>query len=75
VSWTTWVVCQGSSWVLQRIPHYWPTLHIMDSDRIEQGKKKPLYCYFVGFKKAFYIVLREVLWQMLVGLRVEGHFL
>ncbi len=29
----------------------------------------------MDFKKAFDIVLREVLWQVLVGLGVEGHFL
>jgi len=29
----------------------------------------------VDFKKAFDIVPCEVLWQVLVGLRVEGHFL
>jgi hypothetical protein len=40
-----------------------------------KAKKKPLYCYFVDFKKAFNIVPREVLWEVLVGLRVEGHFL
>ncbi len=45
--------------------------------RIKQSKakKKPLYCCFVDFKKAFDIVPREVLWQVLAGLRVEGHFL
>ncbi len=32
-------------------------------------------CYFVDFKKAFDIVPREMLWQVLVGLRVEGCFL
>jgi hypothetical protein len=44
---------------------------------IEQSKekKKPLYCCFVDFKKVFDIVPREVLWQVLVGLRVEGRFL
>jgi hypothetical protein len=44
---------------------------------IEQSKakKKPLYCCFVDFKKTFDIVPREVLWQVLVGLEVEGHFL
>jgi hypothetical protein len=44
---------------------------------IEQSKakKKPLYCCFVDFKKAFDIVPCEVLWQVLAGLRVEGHFL
>jgi hypothetical protein len=29
----------------------------------------------VGFKKAFDIVLHEVLWHVLVGFGVEGHFL
>ncbi len=44
---------------------------------IEQSKakKKPLYCCFVDFKKAFDIARREVLWQVLVGLEVEGRFL
>jgi len=44
---------------------------------IEQSKakKKPLYCYFMDFKKAFDIMLREVLWQVLAGLGVEGRFL
>jgi hypothetical protein len=44
---------------------------------IEQNKekKKPLYCCFVDFKKAFDIVRCEVLWQVLAGLEVEGHFL
>jgi hypothetical protein len=47
----------------------------MNFNKIEQGKKKPLYCCFVDFKKAFDIVPREVLWQVLAGLGVEGHFL
>jgi hypothetical protein len=40
---------------------------------IEQSKvkKKPLYCYFIDFKKAF----DEVLWQVFAGLRVKGCFL
>ncbi len=44
---------------------------------IEQSKakKKPLYCYFVDFKKAFDIVPHEVLWQVLASLGVEGRFL
>jgi hypothetical protein len=44
---------------------------------IEQSKakKKPLYFYFVDFKKKFDIILHEVLWQVLVGLGVEGCFL
>jgi hypothetical protein len=44
---------------------------------IEQSKakKKPLYCCFLDFKKEFDIVPREVLWQMLVSLEVEGRFL
>jgi hypothetical protein len=44
---------------------------------IEQSKakKKPLYCYFVDLKKAFDTMPREVLWQVLVGLGVKGHFL
>jgi hypothetical protein len=41
---------------------------------IEQSKakNKPLYCCFVDLKKAFDIVLREVLWQVLASLKVEG---
>jgi hypothetical protein len=44
---------------------------------IEQSKakKKPLYFYFVDFKNTFNIVSREVLWQVLAGLRVKGRFL
>jgi len=44
---------------------------------IEQSKakKKPLYYYFVDLKKAFDTVLREILWQVLASLGVEGHFL
>jgi hypothetical protein len=44
---------------------------------IEQNKekKKLLYCYLVDLKKAFDTVLREVLWQVLVGLGVKRHFL
>jgi hypothetical protein len=44
---------------------------------IEQSKakKKPLYCCFVDFKKAFDIVPREMLWQVLASLGVEGRFL
>jgi hypothetical protein len=44
---------------------------------IEQSKtkKKPFYCCFVDFKKAFDIVPHEVLWQVLAGLGVEGRFL
>jgi hypothetical protein len=43
---------------------------------IEQSKakKKSLYFCFVDFKKVFDTVLREVLWQVLVRLRVEGFF-
>ncbi len=40
-----------------------------------KAKKKPLYFYFVDFKKVFDIMLCEVLWQVLASLRVEGHFL
>jgi len=44
---------------------------------IEQNKakKQPVYCCFVDFKKRFDTVPHEVLWQMLAGLEVEGHFL
>ncbi len=44
---------------------------------IEQSKakKKPFYCYSVDFKKAFDIVSREMLWQVLAGLGVERRFL
>jgi len=40
-----------------------------------KAKKKPLYTCFVDFKKAFDTMLREMLWQVLAGLKVEGHFL
>jgi hypothetical protein len=40
-----------------------------------KAKKKPLYCCFVDFKKAFDIVPCEVLWQVLAGLEVERRFL
>jgi hypothetical protein len=39
------------------------------------AKKKPLYCYFVDFKKVFDIVPHDVLWKVLASLRVEGRFL
>jgi len=44
---------------------------------IEQSKakKKSLYCCFVDFKKAFDIAPREVVWQVLASLGVEGRFL
>jgi hypothetical protein len=44
---------------------------------IEQSKakKKPLYCCFVDLKKAFNIMPREALWQVLAGLGVKGCFL
>jgi hypothetical protein len=44
---------------------------------IEQSKakKKPFYCCFVDFKKVFDIMSREVLWQVLVGLKMEGRLL
>jgi hypothetical protein len=44
---------------------------------IEQSKakKKPLYYYFMDFKKAFNIMSCEVLWQVLAGLKVKGCFL
>ncbi len=38
-------------------------------------KKKPLYCCFVDLKKTLDIVSHEVLWQMLIGFKVEGCFL
>jgi hypothetical protein len=40
-----------------------------------KAKKKPPYCCFVDFKNAFDTVPREVLWQVLAGLGVEGRFL
>jgi hypothetical protein len=40
-----------------------------------EAKKKPLYYYFVDFKKAFDTMPREVLWKVLAGLEVEGRFL
>ncbi len=44
---------------------------------IEQSKakKKPFYCYFMDFKKAFDIVPREVMCHVLASLVVEGCFL
>jgi hypothetical protein len=44
---------------------------------IEQSKakKKPLYYCFVDLKKAFDIVSREALWQVLAGLGVKGGLL
>jgi hypothetical protein len=44
---------------------------------IEQNKakKKPFYCCFVDFKKAFDTMLCEVMWHVLAGLGVEGQFL
>ncbi len=44
---------------------------------IEQNKakKKPLYCCFVDLKKIIDTMPCEVPWQVLAGLRVEGHFL
>jgi len=39
-----------------------------------KAKKKPLYSCFVDFKKAFDTMLREMLWQVLAGLKVEGLF-
>jgi hypothetical protein len=40
-----------------------------------KAKKKPFYCCFVDFKKAFNTVPHEVLWKVLAGLVVEGRFL
>jgi hypothetical protein len=44
---------------------------------IEQNKveKKPLYYYFVDFKKTFDILSCEMLWKVLASLGVEGCFL
>jgi hypothetical protein len=44
---------------------------------IEQNKakKKPFYCCFVDFKKAFVIMLHELFWQVLARLPMEGRFL
>jgi hypothetical protein len=44
---------------------------------IEQSKakKKPLYSYFVDFKKTFDTMPCEVLWQVLASLGVERRFL
>jgi hypothetical protein len=36
---------------------------------------KPFYCCFVDFKKTFNIVPREMVWQMLANLEVQGCFL
>ncbi len=40
-----------------------------------KAKKKPIYLCFVDFKKVFNTVPCEVLWQVLLGLGVEGRFL
>ncbi len=40
-----------------------------------KAKKKPLYYCFVDLKKAFDTMPREVLWQVLAGLKVKGGFL
>jgi hypothetical protein len=40
-----------------------------------KAKNKPFYFCFVDFKNMFDILLREVLWQVLVGLGVERCFL
>jgi hypothetical protein len=40
-----------------------------------KAKKKPFYCCFVNFKKAFDTLPYEVFWQVLAGLKVEGRFL
>jgi hypothetical protein len=47
----------------------------MDSNRIKQGKKKPIYCCFVDYKKAFDTMPCEVLWQVLASFKVKGRFL
>ncbi len=39
-----------------------------------KAKKKPLYCYFVDFKKVFDIMSREVLWQVLASLGWKDAF-
>jgi hypothetical protein len=51
MGWITWATCQGSSWVSQRLPLYWPTFHIVDFDRIEQGKKEATLLLFCGLQK------------------------
>jgi hypothetical protein len=40
-----------------------------------KAKKKSLYFCFVDFKKVFHTMPHEVLWQVLGGPKVEGHFL
>ncbi len=40
-----------------------------------KAKKKSFYCCLVDLKKAFNIMLCEMLWQVLVGLGVDGLFL
>jgi hypothetical protein len=70
--------CQHQSFLFQfhLIYHTTDQLFILRT-LIEQSKakKKPLYCCFVDLKKAFDIVPREVLWQVLAGLGVKGRFL
>jgi hypothetical protein len=77
-----------SDWVKQhglcakgqaRFHKYYRTIHQLFILRTliekSKAKKKPLYCCFVDFKKTFDIVPREVLWEALASLGVEGRFL
>jgi hypothetical protein len=56
------------------LPHYQPTFHITNFDRTKKGKKKTILLLFCGLKKGVNIVTCEMLWHVLVGLRVEGRF-
>jgi len=44
---------------------------------IEQSvyKRKKVYCCFVDFRKAFDIVLRDLLWQVLAEMGIVGRFM
>ncbi len=69
MGWTTWAACQGSNWVLQRLPHYWQTFHITNFDRIEQGKKEGTLLLFCGLQKdiryyAMWSVVASVRWPL-----------
>jgi hypothetical protein len=71
--------------------HFWLTNTINSSDKLnaglgynyntiqysaqQQNKKNNSDLFLLDLKKAFDIMPREVLWQMLAGLGVKGRFL
>jgi hypothetical protein len=77
-----------SSWVEERGLHargqagFRKDLHTTDNlyilrTFIEQSthKRKKVYCCFVDFRKAFDIVPRDLLWQVLAEMGIVGHFM